>query len=201
MHRCYLCTLTTNHQEYLKRHLKRIHGSTNVNLDCKWCSFQANGLKEIEEHIKEAHYKLQEIHLCDQCNFSSFHHPTLEAHVVSIHKQWNCKFCHFVGSSKLSLTFHIKSKHNVEHGKSRMQRCYLCTFTTTAKQYLMVHINKVHGNIKVNLNCKWCSFKADGLTSIEELRRMVAWSKASVSHAGGREFETASGLHPRFDAS
>ena len=36
---------------------------------------------------------------------------------------------------------------------------------------------------------------------ITELRRMVARSKASVSHAGGREFETASGLHPRFDAS
>ena len=34
-----------------------------------------------------------------------------------------------------------------------------------------------------------------------KLRRMVARSKASVSHAGGREFETASGLHPRFDAS
>ena len=34
---------------------------------------------------------------------------------------------------------------------------------------------------------------------MSQLRRMVARSRVSVSHLGGREFETASGLHPCFD--
>ena len=167
---CYMCTFTSKTKARLKSHGKNFHKNIEIDLSCEWCGFRANDLEEVEEHAKNTRTGagVAEQHGCDHCQFSTYHKPTLDAHTDSVHQRNNCELCSFQGSNRTALANHMRIKHNKRHSERNMHKCYLCTLTTNYLHYLKNHIKNIHGDIKVDLVCKWCKFQADGLKSIEE---------------------------------
>ena len=137
-HQCYLCTFSSKTTLRLKGHMENFHKNLKIDILCKWCSFRGNEVKDIEDHTQVIHSDVAEQHGCEQCQFSTYHMPTLDAHFASVHQRNNCELCPFKGTTRRSISDHMRIKH--ETVIERQHRCYLCTLTTDNKEYLLQYV-------------------------------------------------------------
>ena len=108
-------------------------------LECYLCTKQGKGdaekfamPKDIYRHEREKHY--EEIYICRKCEV------------------------HFVQAAKYTL--HVtKCSKDEKCSESQMLQCSECSFTSSKRQSLNIHVQRVHRKEK-NSKCELCDFKA-----------------------------------------
>ena len=133
-HTCHLCDFKGTEIQHLKRHIRRMHGQSEVEKvveekpewNCHLCEFKAHIKNEVKRHIAAEHGEKE-----------------LKAYKLSFIKAWRervgyvapkpkpveSKVCPFCAGTFKSLEQHIKYKHESE----KPWKCDICDFAHATK--------------------------------------------------------------------
>eukprot|EP00088_Acartia_fossae_P045061 TRINITY_DN4817_c0_g1_i7.p1 TRINITY_DN4817_c0_g1~~TRINITY_DN4817_c0_g1_i7.p1 ORF type:complete len:703 (-),score=122.26 TRINITY_DN4817_c0_g1_i7:114-2222(-) len=151
---CEKCDFFTTTKMLLAQHNRKFHQNDEPKV-CDKCSMKFRNRTELKEHVESVHGG--HTYRCDQCTYSSPALSRLKIHIKAHHNPegaYNCDLCDAKFKYKVSLLRH-KDKHE---GNLKEVKCTEsgCDYSTTNKQCLEKHIDKVHKGIR--WPCSQCDF-------------------------------------------
>ncbi|XP_030757560.1 zinc finger protein 99-like [Sitophilus oryzae] len=178
VYRCTQCEFRLVKQpmiSHLKSHGLESSEKTTI-LRCTDCDFKSK-MDELTMHMKRAHnhnidinntnWREKTKYACDNCSYVTGSSLLLEKHTRAHLKNgslYSCSECEFK-STKVALSFHLKSSHGVVSDNSLVLQCSNCDFKSTldmlTAHIMTVHDNKTTDEDKKKFACFNCSFVAE----------------------------------------
>ena len=135
---------------------------------CVQCDYSTNRNDHLRTHTKRVHEGLLESFHCDQCNFSTSRNDVLKIHTNKVHEglveSFPCGECNYSTSLKSSLKKHISAKHIEEAMQGRYTDVAMCdhkgcSYKTLFIRQLRTHIDTKHKGI-IRFRCEFmnCTF-------------------------------------------
>lgn len=116
----------------------KVFGKIQVrNYKCNHCGLATRNSREYLYHLRDDHDEEFNIHECKNCQYASKHIKNLERHCSVIHAE---KIERKSESSKTSSKFSSRVPKKTKFKSSGKFQCNLCSFNTTSKRILSVHV-------------------------------------------------------------
>ena len=117
-------------RDRLTSHLQ-IH-NTERNYICHICRADFNSENYLKKHVKRVHQSLEEDLPCSHCGEMFSRTSALEQHVLMQHSPAECRLCDKVLESQLELKTHLKEEHDTKWTKPGADWiCELCGKVTS----------------------------------------------------------------------
>merc|ERR1740128_493621 len=149
---CDLCDFTTNRKDGLKHHRESIH--EGVVYPCDKCEYVANYKQRLKNHKLNVHLGVK--FPCSTCDYVGNNAPALKYHLETAHSGliFPCNMCDFVANGPINLKRHKKSQHETSARRPVLQlSCDQCDFVTKSAKWLEKHKNSEHDVVH---ECKHC---------------------------------------------
>ena len=149
---CDLCDFTTNRKDGLKHHRESIH--EGVVYPCDQCEYVANYKQRLKNHKLNVHLGVK--FPCSTCDYVGNNAPALKYHLETAHSGliFPCNMCDFVANGPINLKRHKKSQHETSARRPVLQlSCDQCDFVTKSAKWLEKHKNSEHDVVH---ECKHC---------------------------------------------
>ena len=168
---CVECGAKFSENSKLKKHILGIHEGQKKHI-CPHCKFKSNDRGQYNHHVGMVHSNKGTLYKCERCEKSFGEKGKLKNH-QNVHDkvyQFPCKNCSKICLTQQKLTQHnlshreknikcnlceklFKEKkkltlHTNTHTKENIFPCRICTFSSTQKSNLTVHMKKKHANEK-----------------------------------------------------
>ena len=190
----YICSNWTVPGSEEKRRLYELSLQKRKELDpvtCEECGKVLANHMVLKNHIRNVHNPDNIFHHCDKCEYKCSLKSLLKQHIFSRHSIPEYLTCHICGDklkSKHELRVHHKFKHEVQemvkceicgkeirkvnyqshklkaHGEKK-HACDLCSYRTTTKFNLKLHVSKSHMGLKdlPKSKCQYCDVETTNL--------------------------------------
>jgi KRAB domain-containing zinc finger protein len=145
--KCPTCKFATDNNGVLKRHIET-HNPHRTKYPCPHCDYKATTFSDLKFHMKTHNPNRIKDQKCPHCDFMTDNKRCLTAHIKTHDKNraknFKCLTCEKSFYNDSDFKKHVKT-HNEN---SLMFSCQLCNYKTIRKDYLKIHIAKVHNEKK-----------------------------------------------------
>ena len=144
--KCELCNYIALQHSKLQEHINKKHLGIKEDTPCDQCDYNPKDQRNLLKHIKSKHEGVR--YPCHLCEYKATYRQSLKDHITSIHEGFKCQ-CPFCGkqlSSPHCLHMHIKHTH-----EGRKYKCEFCEYHATRKSNLLVHFQKMHKDINIEI--------------------------------------------------
>ena len=151
LHKCSVCRINFSNLKFLKKHLKEIHGQTNIDnieyYECETCGKTFSLKRNLKRHINIVH-EGSKIYNCNVCGKDFGYLQCLRRHLKVVHRCFSLKSINCENNEKTfpdteNLNSHINIDVN-ESLSSKDIKCEICGETFSDTRNLNSHINSVH---------------------------------------------------------
>ena len=134
--KCTDCPMSYSHQQSMKNHMLKAHGTE---VFCKICDFKTFSKYSLHRHENTVgHLQSRLRYNCDQCPFQSPNLFTVKRHEKIAHDglRYQCDQCHNIYTESRNLVNHVKAKHG-----GAVLQCEYCDHEAKTKHLLKKHIS------------------------------------------------------------
>jgi len=181
---CKYCVFEGNSKSSLRSHKLNYHADilNKPWFYCDQCDYHTPKKDLLKRHVGSQHEGLR--YSCSQCGFSAAQKSGLLRHVQNKHEErtYPCDLCDYEARDRFTLKSHLIAKHrqsgpeNSSEGQD-MYFCAECEYQSSNKNYLKLHIEKIHQGIR-RYRCPQCDYKTN--------RQTYLYSHLLTIHEGRR---------------
>ena len=168
---CDICFQTFTFSWGVKLHKEDLHH--NETFKCEHCSLITNSQRNIERHMKQAHFPGCDIlDKCNICG-KEVKRKNLKRHEQehqrprrrgnSSSDQFSCKQCNYTTTTSTYLKMHVLKKH-----PSYKLKCDHCSFVTAFEAKLNIHTIRNHASIQ----CDTCDFRTNVKSKMQTHKKL-----------------------------
>ncbi len=171
---CERCPSAFSQKTHWKKHMKCVHGDTNV-YTCGKCDYRTSDSSLLRAHKRTHHLFL---HRCNLCDYTTTKESVLHAHIRTHtgEKPFKCTQCDYAATTKGQITVHVARKHT----DVRPFPCGQCDSKFVTNSELQKHILQKHTNIRPHA-CDHCNYTSVTEWTLQEHVRAI--------HLGERSFK------------
>jgi KRAB domain-containing zinc finger protein len=145
--KCPKCDYTTDDERVLKKHIET-HNPHRTKYPCPYCDHKATTFSSLKIHMQTHNSNRVKDQKCPHCDYLTDNKSSLSKHIKTHNKNraknFKCTICEKLFYNNSNLKRHVK----VHNENSLMFSCQLCNYKTIRKDYLKIHIAKVHNEKK-----------------------------------------------------
>ncbi|XP_030767650.1 zinc finger protein 845-like [Sitophilus oryzae] len=155
-YKCKMCSFETLYRKMYLKHIATKHKLIKkvsakkrkydiITVKCMECNFETETKEQLEIHKKLRHRDKSDdsnLHICQFCEYQTNWEPCLKRHIERLHPS---KVAEPAKRAKAKDKSTKAKKGNRKNSSGKeMLRCNNCDFTSTSKQYLILHLKRSH---------------------------------------------------------
>ncbi|KAK3085702.1 hypothetical protein FSP39_007519 [Pinctada imbricata] len=187
------CTYTSLKANYIRQHLRYIHGNDGRNMvraTCETCGKNFTEYFKLNRHLK-THLNKEDriVCTCSICGRGFITTTHLKNHMKYVHMKkkgdFLCHLCPYTAKDKSGLANHQLKSHEYKHPDYEILKCRRCDFQTVSKKDFTRHM-LVHENTEGKEKQYQCSICDRSFVCLNYLKAHEKNHKAEMIHC---EFE------------